>query len=57
MIKLLKYESLDKLNDALDDFEKQEIPIKKVKLLTEGLLNRPVYYVLIDNGNSYQKKD
>jgi hypothetical protein len=55
MLKLLKYSSLLKLNNALKKFEKKDVPVKKVKLITVG--ETIVYFALIDTTNLYQKHE
>jgi len=45
-MKLYKYEELEKLNQALNSFKRNEIPIKKVKLIT--VENKVVYFILTD---------
>lgn len=59
-MKLYKYQSLDKLNEALEKFTEECVPVKKVKVLTvenaDGY-DEIVYFILVDTSYSYQEND
>ena len=53
-MKLYQYDDIIKLNQSLDSFAKNGVPVAKVKLLT--VVDKIQYFVLTDPKEVYQKK-
>ena len=53
-MRIYQYEDIQKVNQALGSFKKNEIPVKKVKLLTVG---QKLYYFILTDAEYKPKKE